>query len=141
MSIIARLVFAVACVMSTGCSSRYIATIYNNTGHDVTLAVAGQDRFLPRDGKWRGVYARTPRGGGDDRLEVIAASSHWSYTKVFGPSASVEFPSSLSGFHNAMQIEPDGSIWYLGGSDPDMKPPFSHPTKEQPAGFPMIPAN
>jgi hypothetical protein len=117
-----------------GCSSPFKLQIYNNTGKDVK-ATWDDTSASARPG---GVLRLAVKNFDPDKFfQLQIGTEIVEYRRLHGIIGCWEFPAS--GGCNVWQLQPDRTIWYLGGSEPTLKPPYPPPTIDQPAGFPLQP--
>lgn len=124
-------------VLCAGCATEYRVALYNNAGRSVVLQIDGHEYQVVQNGEWTGTYA-PPRRGASSDFRLLIGDQPFVYQKVFGPSSIREVPGP-NVLWNVLQLQPDGTIWYLGATDPNMTPPYPAPPKSQPAGFPLLP--
>jgi hypothetical protein len=123
-----------------GCSSGVAvdATIYNGCGQDVVLELDGHEYKLSKGEKWHGAYRRKIDGPEQDPpLRVRLDGQVRTYERLVGPTGCYEFPTTA--FCQTLALRRDGKLWYAGGTDPRLTPPYDTFAVAQPAGFPIEP--
>jgi hypothetical protein len=117
-----------------GCSHSFKLAIYNNSGRDVKATWDDSSASARADGVLRlSVKNFDP----DKFFQLKIGADTVEYQRIHGIEGCWEFPAS--GGCNVWQLQPDRTIWYLGGSQPILKPPYPTPPTDQPPGFPLPP--
>jgi len=117
-----------------GCSHSFKLQIYNNSGKD--LKATWDD--ASDSAKPNGVLRLSVKNFDPDKFFKLQIGTEiFDYPRIHGMAGCWEFPAS--GGCNVWQLQPDRTIWYLGGSQPTLKPPYPTPSTGQPPGFPLKP--